>query len=95
MKIIKLFITCFFAAFLSTAAVAQPKLDINTASQAQLESLVGIGSRTATAIINYREQYGYYQKIEDLIKVKGIGTKKLIQIQPYIKVLSETDLTKM
>lgn len=52
-------------------------LNINTASAAQLLSLQGVGVTTAEAIVAYRTQVGRFERVEDLLKVKGIGPKTL------------------
>jgi competence protein ComEA len=63
-------------------------VNINTADQEQLESLPGIGSVRAKAIIAYRTLNGYFLTIEDLLKVDGIGEttfdglKQLITVSP-------------
>ncbi|MCL2678185.1 MAG: helix-hairpin-helix domain-containing protein, partial [Clostridiales bacterium] len=49
------------------------KVNINKASQAELETLRGIGAAKAGAIINYRSEHGPFMKIEDIQKVSGIG----------------------
>lgn len=56
------------------------KININTASQAQLESLPGIGPAYAQRIISNRP----YQQIEDLLKVAGIGPKTLEKIKDQV-----------
>lgn len=48
-------------------------ININTADQDELSSLPGIGKSKATDIINYRKQYGFFSKIEDIQNVSGIG----------------------
>ena len=51
-----------------------PLLNINFATQQELESLPGIGPTRAKAIIDYREKNGSFLVIEDLMKVNGIGS---------------------
>ena len=52
-------------------------VDINTATVAQLQTLPGIGEVIAQRIIDYREANGPFQSVGELIKVKGIGEKRL------------------
>jgi len=80
MKLKRIILPILLAFSLSTAVFAQEKVDINTASQTQLESLNGIGAKTAAAIIEYRSQHGAYSDVTDLVKVKGIGEKKLASL---------------
>lgn len=54
---------------------ADGKININTASVSQLQRLDGIGPEKAKRIIRYREQYGRFEVIEDIMKVEGIGRK--------------------
>ncbi|MGC8783210.1 MAG: helix-hairpin-helix domain-containing protein [Armatimonadota bacterium] len=60
------------------------KINVNTASAEQLESLPGVGPATARAIIEYRKQNGSFHSVDELIEVRGIGPKKLEQIRPYV-----------
>ncbi|WP_053956992.1 helix-hairpin-helix domain-containing protein [Inediibacterium massiliense] len=60
------------------------KLDINTASITDLESLNGIGTALAQRIIEYRDKNGNFKKIEDIMNVSGIGKKKFENIQDQI-----------
>ena len=50
-----------------------PKIDLNTATKEELKSLNGIGDVKAENIINYRKTNGFFQKIEDIKNVSGIG----------------------
>ena len=59
----------------SNSHVSQKKLNINTADAAALQTLSGVGPATAEKIIEYRNQNGAFQKIEDLLRVSGIGEK--------------------
>jgi competence protein ComEA len=58
--------------------------NINTADLYELESLPGIGRVTALNIIDYRTQNGPFTEFDDLIKVKGIGEKKLEMLRQYV-----------
>lgn len=59
-------------------------ININTASKSDLMTLPTIGPVTAERIIRYREDFGTFQVIDDLLKVKGIGVKTLEKIKPLI-----------
>lgn len=61
-------------------------ININTASQKELEELPGIGPTLAQRIIDYREKNGYFQTIEDIKKVSGIGDKKFEAIKDLITI---------
>lgn len=70
--------------FMVTAAWA--KVNINTASVAELESLPGIGATKAESIVKYREANGKFKKAEDIVLVKGIGDKLFEKIGSEIEV---------
>ncbi len=66
---------------------AVPQLiNINLASVVELEQLPGVGPATAKAIVAYREKNGAFLKVEDLLKVRGIGPAKLSEILPRTRV---------
>ena len=64
------------------------KVNINTANINELESLKGIGKAKAETIIEYRKQHKF-KKIEDIMKIKGIGKKLFEKIKNEISVKKE------
>lgn len=64
----------------------QGKVNINTASQTELETLPGIGPSTALKILNYRKEKGKFKKIEDIKEVSGIGDSKYNKIKDLITI---------
>ena len=62
------------------------KVNINNATQTELETLPGIGPSTALKIINYRKEKGKFNKIEDIKNVNGIGESKFNKIKEFIKI---------
>jgi comEA protein len=62
------------------------KININTASLEELETLPRIGPVIANRIIEYRKTYGKFQSIEEITKVKGIGKKTFEKIKKMITI---------
>lgn len=60
------------------------KVNINTATQTELEELPGIGPSTALKIIQYRDENGKFKNIEDIKEVSGIGENKYSNIKDLI-----------
>ena len=71
------------------AASAAAPVNLNTATQAQLETLPGIGAAAAKRILEYRQKNGGFKKIEELMNVKGIGEKSFLKLKPLITVAAE------
>ena len=63
-------------------------LDLNAASTKQLTEIPGIGKVMAERIVEWRDQHGPFQRVEDLMKVKGIGEKSFQKLRPYVTVAS-------
>lgn len=72
-------------------APAKPVINLNAATIDQLETLPGIGRKTAERIIEYRTKSGGFKRIEDLMNVKGIGEKSFLKLKPLVAVPPKTD----
>lgn len=70
----------------ATATPAATKVNINTADEAALTSVKGIGKSRAKAILAYREKNGPFESVDDLTKVKGIKEKALAKFKDHITV---------
>ncbi len=70
-----------------TAPDASPEpllININTASVEEFDQLPGIGHVKATAIVEYRNQHGPFQSLEELLFVDGISERLLEEIRPFV-----------
>lgn len=65
--------------------VSQEGIDVNSASHEALQFLPGIGPKLADAIIKSRKVDGPFREAGDLLRVKGIGVKKLEKMIPYLR----------
>ena len=63
-----------------------PTLNLNTATQADLEKLPGVGAATAKLIIEYRQKNNGFKKVEELMNIKGIGEKSFLKLKPLVTV---------
>jgi competence protein ComEA len=70
----------------SDASFESQKIDINRAGAWLLEALPGVGSTLAQRIVDYRNQNGPFDRVEDLMKVEGIGQAKYDGLQDLITV---------
>jgi competence protein ComEA len=61
-------------------------LDLNTATETQLEALPGIGPSLAQAILQEREREGEFHSVDDLRRVRGIGDVRFAQLRPMVTV---------
>lgn len=82
-----------FALFTFIGA-AYAAVNINTATQAELETLQGIGPAKAKAIIDHRKKNGSFKSADDLEKVKGIGPATLKRLRKDITVGGATTVKK-
>jgi competence protein ComEA len=88
----KLFLTIFTLFALSGAAFAA--VNINTAPQAELESLQGIGPAKAKAIVDHRKKNGPFKSADDLQNVNGIGPATIKRLRKDITVGSTATVKK-
>jgi len=73
------------AASASAASVpAAPLVNLNTATQAELETLPGVGPVTAQSILDWRTANGRFTSVEELLEVDGIGDATLADLAPYV-----------
>lgn len=91
--VVALWLLCLLGSTASAQTGAQPQeqapkpsINLNTATVAQLETLPGIGPQTAARIKEYREKNGGFKKVEDLMKVKGIGEKAFLRLRSLVIV---------
>lgn len=70
----------------NTVSTGTQKVNINAASQTELETLPGIGPSIALSIINYRKENGNFKSIEQIKEVSGIGENKYNKIKEMISI---------
>jgi competence protein ComEA len=80
-KLLLILVICF--TFVGSAFAA---VDLNTATQAQLESVNGIGPVKARAIIEYRARNAPFKNVDDLASVKGFGKKTVDKVRSEVTV---------
>lgn len=68
------------------AVFTSRRLDLNRIDFETLRVLKGVGSKTAAAIIRYREKHGPFRRIEELLEVKGIGPARFKVLRPSLAV---------
>lgn len=63
-----------------------PIVNLNTAGPKELDELPGVGPKLAQRILEYRRGVGKFQRVEELLGVKGVGPKNFAKMKPYLKV---------
>jgi competence ComEA-like helix-hairpin-helix protein len=64
---------------------AGQRINVNCADESDLTAVPGLGPVTAKRIVEYRESHGPFSSLEELRKIRGIGSKKLHSWQPYLE----------
>lgn len=75
--------------FLSTESqilTAENAVNINIATVAELEKLPNIGAKTAEKIVEFREKFGRFRRVENIMLIEGISDKKFRNMRHLIKV---------
>ncbi|QKS70837.1 helix-hairpin-helix domain-containing protein [Paenalkalicoccus suaedae] len=68
------------------ASSGTDKININVATDSELQTLPGIGPSKAQSIVTYREENGAFQSVEDIVYVSGIGEKSLESLRDLIDI---------
>ena len=71
---------------IGTARAAAAIVNLNTATQSELEALPGIGPKVAARIVEYRKAKGPFKKIEEVMNVQGVGEKSFLKLRPQLTV---------
>lgn len=71
---------------MSMAIPAYAAVNLNTATQAELEAVKGIGPSKAKAIIAYREKNGGFKSVDELVNVKGFGKASVEKLKGEFEV---------
>jgi competence protein ComEA len=69
------------------------KVNINSATSAQIALLPHVGNKAAERIVDYRKAHGSFGQAEELMEVKGVGEKLFTQLKPYVTLTGPTTLT--
>jgi competence protein ComEA len=74
------------AAEKQAAATGNKLININSADAVQLARLPQVGPKMAQRILDFRKSNGNFKRVQDLMKVKGIGEKVFAKLQPLITI---------
>ena len=75
------------------SATAGGVINLNTASLQELTRLPSVGPARAQAILELRQKLGGFKKVEDIMRVKGIGRKTFRKLEPMLRLQGATTLT--
>jgi competence protein ComEA len=82
----KALLASFALALALTSSPSWAVVDINTATQSELEAVRGLGPSKAKAIIEYREKNGPFKSVDDLDNVKGFGKATVDKLKSELTV---------
>lgn len=87
-------VTTLLFGMLAGIGVALGAVNLNTASEAELDAIKGIGPGKAKAIVEYRDKNGPFKTVDDLGNVKGFGKKSIDKLRPELSVGAATAAKK-
>ncbi|MDG3132227.1 helix-hairpin-helix domain-containing protein [Streptococcus suis] len=70
----------------SSLADSSGKVNLNTATEAELQTISGIGAKRAADIVAYRQENGLFKTVDELNNVSGIGAKTMETLRAYVTV---------
>lgn len=73
-------------ALFAFSGLAYANVDLNTATQEELQSVKGIGKKKAQAIVEYRQAHGKFKSVDELDNVKGFGEKSIKKLRGSLTV---------
>lgn len=79
---------------LAATAATVPQVNINTASEQELQLLPRVGPALAKRVVEFRTANGPFKAPEELTRVKGVGEKTFALLAPYLAVSGPTTLTE-
>ena len=69
-------------------------VNLNDATQAELNLLPGVGEKLASDILKYRDELGGFESIDQLMDIRGIKQGRLLSLKKHITVIGKQELTK-
>jgi competence protein ComEA len=67
-----------------TVTSGELRVNLNTSSAVELTQLPGVGEKVAARVVAYRKENGPFQKIEEIMNVKGIGEKTFTRLRSHL-----------
>jgi competence protein ComEA len=83
-------VLALFVALVASVSIAVAPVNVNTATEAELQSIKGLGPTKAKAIVDYRARNGPFKSLEELEKVPGFGEGTLAKIRKDVTVSGKT-----
>jgi comEA protein len=83
-----LFLCLIFSASVEAGKKKPPAkpVNLNSATSEELQQVPGIGPATAERILQMRKSYGAFKSVDDLLAIRGLGTKRLEKMRKYLTV---------